>query len=82
MRIAALMTLATVAGLWLGVCAQAQQPSPEAHVAIRVDLRDRAEPYTPVFNWFGYDELNYTTAPHGRQLLRELHDLSHAACLD
>jgi glc operon protein GlcG len=27
MRIAALMTLATVAGLWLGVCAQAQQPS-------------------------------------------------------
>src|ERR1700730_16374744 len=27
MRIAALMTLATVAGLWLGVCAPAQQPS-------------------------------------------------------
>src|SRR5258708_1212662 len=27
MRIAALMTLATVVGLWLGVCAQAQQPS-------------------------------------------------------
>src|SRR5258708_7057655 len=27
MRIAALMTLATVAGLWLGVCAQAPQPS-------------------------------------------------------
>src|SRR5437899_706577 len=28
MRTAALMTLATVAGLWLGVCAQAQQPPP------------------------------------------------------
>jgi glc operon protein GlcG len=27
MRTAVLMTLATVAGLWLGVCAQAQQPS-------------------------------------------------------
>ena len=27
MRTAALMTLATVAGLWLGVCAQAQQPA-------------------------------------------------------
>jgi len=35
MRTAALMTLATVAGLWLGVCAQAQQPPPaEGPVAL------------------------------------------------
>ncbi len=49
----------------------AQQP-----VTITVDLASPTQPYTPVFNWFGYDEGNYTTAPHGRELLRELHDLS------
>ena len=32
--------------------------------------------YKPIYRWFGYDESNYTTMKYGRQLLRELHDLS------
>ena len=56
--------------------AAAQQPSAETPVRVQVDLGGAHAPYTPVFNWFGYDEANYTTAPHGRELLRELHDLS------
>ncbi len=45
-------------------------------VQIHVDLRADQGPYTPLYRWFGYDEANYTTMPHGRELLRELHDLS------
>ena len=45
-------------------------------VNIRVDLNQSQGGFTPVYNWFGYDEANYTTAPHGPQLLGELHDLS------
>ena len=45
-------------------------------VTIHVDLNQTAGTFKPIYNWFGYDEANYTTAPHGRALLRELHDLS------
>jgi len=45
-------------------------------VSVRVDLAKRVGPYTPIYRWFGYDESNYTTMTYGRQLLRELHDLS------
>ena len=45
-------------------------------VQIAVDLDSRIGAYKPIYSWFGYDEANYTTAPHGRQLLRELHDLA------
>ena len=50
---------------------RAQQP-----VHITVDLAKSTGPYTPLYAWFGYDEANYTTAPNGRKLLHELHDLS------
>jgi xylan 1,4-beta-xylosidase len=43
---------------------------------IRVDLTKTVGPYTPIYRWFGYDESNYTTMKYGKQLLRELHDLS------
>ena len=45
-------------------------------VQIQVDLDASIGPFRPIYSWFGYDEANYTTMPHGRQLLRELHDLS------
>jgi xylan 1,4-beta-xylosidase len=45
-------------------------------VTIDVDLAQRIGPYEPLYPWFGYDEANYSTAPNGRALLRELHDLS------
>lgn len=50
-------------------------PIPSA-VTIRVDLTQAAGSFTPIYNWFGYDEANYTTAPHGRELLSELRSLS------
>ncbi len=50
--------------------------TPPGGVAVHVDLGKSMGPNQPVFNWFGYDEANYTTALHGRQLLGELHDLS------
>ena len=45
-------------------------------VSIQVDLAKSEGPYTPIYSWFGYDESNYTTMKYGKQLLRELHDLS------
>ncbi len=41
---------------------------------IEVDLNKPLAPYQPITAWFGYDEANYTTAPQGQELLRELHD--------
>ena len=54
------------------------QTIPPATVNIQVDLTKTLGPYTPIYRWFGYDESNYTTMKYGRQLLRELHDLSPA----
>jgi xylan 1,4-beta-xylosidase len=51
-------------------------PEAERPVAIDVDLTKRVGTYTPIYSWFGYDESNYTTMKYGKQLLRELHDLS------
>lgn len=47
------------------------QPSPEAvNVHVEVDRVQGTIP--PIWNYFGYDEPNYTYAPHGRKLLGEL----------
>jgi len=51
------------------------QPAP-ADVNIQVDLAKPIGAYKPIYSWFGYDEANYTTMKHGRELLGELHDLS------
>jgi xylan 1,4-beta-xylosidase len=51
-------------------------PQAERPVTIDVDLTKTMGGYTPIYSWFGYDESNYTTMKYGRQLLRELHDLS------
>jgi xylan 1,4-beta-xylosidase len=56
--------------------AQAMPPSPAQTVAIQVELGTTVGPFNPIYSWFGYDEANYTTMPHGLALLRELHDLS------
>jgi len=45
-------------------------------VTIHVDLAKPIGAYKPITSWFGYDESNYTTTHRGRELLRELHDLS------
>ena len=64
-----------------GVFGQGKVPEPlstatEPAVSIQVDLDQKVGKYTPIYRWFGYDEANYTTKRHGRELLRELHDLS------
>ncbi len=51
-------------------------PSSEPPVTIQVDLDQTVGPYKPIYRWFGYDEANYTTMTHGRELLKQLHDLS------
>jgi xylan 1,4-beta-xylosidase len=65
----------------LAVCAQGTVPSlandtPSRAVQITVDLSKPLGPLKLVYNWFGYDEGNYTTMRDGKKLLRELHDLS------
>lgn len=67
-------TLAGLLLLALGGMASAQAPT--APVAVTVDLAKKVGSYKPIYAWFGYDEANYTTMPGGKQLLRELHDLS------
>ena len=63
----------------------AAQTSSSNFVSIQVDLAKSQGPYKPVYSWFGYDESNYTTMKYGKQLLRELHDLSpvpvYIACI-
>jgi xylan 1,4-beta-xylosidase len=62
------------------ICAAAMssaaQVSDSNPVSIQVDLTKPVGTYTPIYSWFGYDESNYTTMKYGKQLLRELHDLS------
>ncbi len=59
------------------VCAASVAQSDAAGpVNIRVDLEKSLGPYAPIYRWFGYDESNYTTMKYGKQLLRELHDLT------
>ena len=53
--------------LLIGQSVWAQSP-----VSIRVDAGRSLGPLTPVWNYFGYDEPNYTYAPHGRELVAEL----------
>jgi len=61
--------------------AQGTVPAPlpastETPAIIQVDLNQAVGPYKPIYRWFGYDEANYTTMTHGRELLKQLHDLS------
>ncbi len=55
--------------------ASAQPPAP-TEVAVQIDLDRSLGAYKPIGDWFGYDESNYGTTKYGRQLLREMHDLS------
>ena len=41
-------------------------------VVIQVDASHVISPLPPVWNYFGYDEPNYTYAPQGRELIAEL----------
>lgn len=47
-----------------------QQASQSVNIQVRLDQPDG--PLSPVWNYFGYDEPNYTYAPNGKKLLGEL----------
>src|SRR5437667_6378771 len=48
----------------------------EVPVQIQVDVRTNAGPVRPAWNYFGYDEPNYTYAENGKKLLGELAEAS------
>ncbi|MGB9465008.1 MAG: hypothetical protein WBR10_07840 [Candidatus Acidiferrum sp.] len=55
------------------LCA-AQQAAPNVNIQVHADKPDGQLP--PIWNYFGYDEPNYTYAPNGKKLLGELAALS------
>src|SRR5471030_1123523 len=53
-------------------------PSPyDVTISVRADQSTGT--YRPLWNWFGYDEPNYTYSKHGKQLLKKLAELSPEA---
>src|SRR5438270_360388 len=64
MRLISLLLLAAASGL-------AQNT-----VTIRVNARETAGAFKPIYGYFGYDEPNYTYTPNGRKLVGELAALS------
>ncbi len=65
-----IITLQIIAAL---IPAGAQTPRP---VVVTVHADQPAEPYKPLWNFFGADEPNYLYAPNGQKLLGELSQLS------
>ena len=47
-------------------------------VTVRVDISHTQGSFRPIWNFFGYDEPNYTYAPNGKKLLGEIAALSSA----
>src|SRR6476660_8791604 len=45
-------------------------------VSVRVDISRTVGSFRPTWNFFGYDEPNYTYAPNGKKLLGEISELS------
>jgi xylan 1,4-beta-xylosidase len=58
-------------------CFSAAQQAPDS-VNIRVQADQSAGALRPIWNYFGYDEPNYSYAPNGKKLLGELAALSSA----
>jgi xylan 1,4-beta-xylosidase len=60
--------------LTASLAAWAQSGAPTVHIQVHADRPDGT--LTPIWNFFGYDEPNYTYASNGRKLLGELAALS------
>jgi xylan 1,4-beta-xylosidase len=57
-----------------GALSTGQQAAPTVNIQVHADQPDGSLP--PIWNYFGYDEPNYTYAPNGKKLLGELAALS------
>src|SRR5208282_687965 len=53
---------------------RSQEPAQNININVHADQPDG--PVFPIWNYFGYDEPNYTYAPNGKKLLGELATLS------
>jgi xylan 1,4-beta-xylosidase len=60
--------------LFSGALCAGQQTAPNVSIQVHADQRDGQ--LKPIWNYFGYDEPNYTYAPNGKKLLGELAALS------
>jgi xylan 1,4-beta-xylosidase len=58
------------------IAAQSDAPAQAQAVSVQVHAGQPTGPYTPIWNFFGADEPNYTYAPNGKKLLGELAELS------
>ena len=77
--VAIIKKLAVLALLFISAASPGRGPVAQKgteKVTIRVDAAARSGPFSPAWSWFGYDEPNYTYAPNGRKLLKELGNLS------
>ena len=77
-RVPAFQILAAFLAQFLlaGASCQAQQVPQSVQIQVHADKPEGT--LTPAWNYFGYDEPNYTYAPNGLKLLRELGALSPA----
>jgi xylan 1,4-beta-xylosidase len=66
-----ILPIPTILLLSIASSAFAQQP-----VTIQVDASQKLGTFKPIWNYFGYDEPNYTYAKNGRKLIHELAALS------
>ncbi|HKR27496.1 MAG TPA: hypothetical protein VJS11_08570, partial [Acidobacteriaceae bacterium] len=76
MPLFALLTLCACAAQAQGVIPPLPPAPDQPAVSVNVDLSQKIAPFRPIYNWFGYDEANYTTTKPGRALTSELRDLS------
>jgi xylan 1,4-beta-xylosidase len=83
MRMRRLVVTATLAAVWCAAIgrasdgARAQEAAPNAQtVQVRVHADQPDGPLRPIWNYWGYDEPNYTYAANGKKLLKELAALS------
>jgi xylan 1,4-beta-xylosidase len=68
-----------LSSLLLLLVSQPCWPQPDSTtVRIQVQADQSAGPMEPIWNYFGYDEPNYTYAPNGKKLLSELSALDVA----
>ena len=67
-----------VAFLLISLAASSQQSSPPSPQSVKIEVQfDQPQgTIAPIWNYFGYDEPNYTYAPNGKKLLGELAALS------
>lgn len=70
-----IVPIAALCLLWAPSSASQQAPD---SITIRVHAGQSAGALPPIWNYFGYDEPNFTYAPNGKKLLGELSALSSA----